>query len=153
MARARGRRPDPEALDVWQRWLRAHRLLTARLDDELQASTGMPLEHYDVLVQLAQADGRRLRMSDLADALLLARSSCTRLVGRLVDLGWVERDADPGDGRVVWVTLTPAGRAALRRAAVVHLAGIDEHFARHLERDDAARLGALIDRLLDNEDG
>jgi DNA-binding MarR family transcriptional regulator len=126
-------------------------LLTARLDDELRSSTGMTLEEYDVLVQLAQSDERRLRMSALADALLIARSSCTRLVARLVDEGWVEREADPADGRVVWVALTAAGRAALWRAAIVHLAGIDEHFARHLQRDDATRLGALVDRLLASE--
>jgi DNA-binding MarR family transcriptional regulator len=126
-------------------------LLTVRLDDELRSSTGMTLEEYDVLVQLAQSDERRLRMSALADALLIARSSCTRLVARLVDEGWVEREADPADGRVVWVALTAAGRAALRRAAIVHLAGIDEHFARHLQRDDATRLGALVDRLLASE--
>jgi DNA-binding MarR family transcriptional regulator len=148
MARTRARRPDPEVLDLWQGWLRTHRLLTARLDDELRSSTGMTLEEYDVLVQLAQSDQRRLRMSALADALLIARSSCTRLVARLVDEGWVEREDDPSDGRVVWVSLTAAGRAALRRAAIVHLAGIDEHFARHLQRDDARRLGALVDRLL-----
>jgi DNA-binding MarR family transcriptional regulator len=151
MARTRARRPDPEVLDLWQGWLRAHQLLTVRLDDELRSSTGMTLEEYDVLVQLAQSDERRLRMSALADALLIARSSCTRLVARLVDEGWVEREADPADGRVVWVALTAAGRAALRRAAIVHLAGIDEHFARHLQRDDATRLGALVDRLLASE--
>jgi DNA-binding MarR family transcriptional regulator len=147
MASRRAPRPTPETLDVWQSWLRAHRLVTQQLDRELRGGAGVSLDDYDVLVQLAQAPQQRLRMSALADALLLARSSCTRTVGRLEDRGWVMRSDDEDDGRVVWAQLLPAGRAVQRRAAVVHLAGVQRHFGRHLTGDGQC-VGTFARRLL-----
>ena len=105
-------RPSAERLEVWQRWLRAQKILVERLDRELRDESDMTLEDYDVLVQLAQQPGGRARMSDLADALLIARSSCTRIVGRLEELDWVRRDPDAGDRRVVWATLTAVGASS-----------------------------------------
>jgi DNA-binding MarR family transcriptional regulator len=146
---ARRTRPDDATLDAWQAWLRAHRLLAGTLDRELRASGEMTLDDYDVLVQLAQAPGRRMRMSDLAAALLLARSSCTRIVDRLEERGWVQRRHDDADGRVLWAFLTVDGRDALRRAAVVHLAGVQQHFGRHLDEREVAVLGESARRIVE----
>jgi DNA-binding MarR family transcriptional regulator len=148
VAAPRSTRPNADALDAWRAWLLAHRRVTHSLDRELRERAGMSLDDYDVLVQLATAPQQRLRMSDLAGALLLARSSCTRIVGRLEDRGWVGRTADELDGRVVWATLLPAGRAVQRRAAVVHLAGVQAHFGRHLVAGDARVIGALSARMV-----
>jgi DNA-binding MarR family transcriptional regulator len=148
MATARTSRPTPAALDVWETWLRAHRAVTRVLDRELRDSVGMALDDYDVLVQLTQAPDGRLRMSALADALLLARSSCTRVVTRLEERGWVARVPDELDGRVVWAELRPAGRAIQRRAAVVHLRGVQQHFARHLAASDERAVGAFARRVV-----
>ena len=141
-------RPSAERLEVWRRWLLAQKVLIDRLDRELREQCDMTLEDYDVLVQLAEQPGARARMSDLADALLIARSSCTRIVGRLEDVGWVRRDPDAGDRRVVWATLTPTGRRRLRRAAVVHLNGVQDAFARHLSATDVDRLDVALDKIL-----
>jgi DNA-binding MarR family transcriptional regulator len=149
MASSRRSTPDAHALAAWQDWLRAQRLLVTRLDGELRAATGMAVEDYDVLFQLAQAPDGRRRMSQLADALLLARSSCTRIVGRLEERGWVDRSADPDDGRVVWASLTRSGRSAQRRAALVHLRGIQANFAGRLDRQQVECLGSAARRLLD----
>jgi len=145
-------RPSAERLDVWQRWLRAQKLLVERLDRDLQEQCHITLEDYDVFVQIVQQPSARVRMSDLADALLLARSSCTRIVGRLEVAGWVQREPDRHDRRVVWASLTPAGRRKLRRAAVVHLAGVQDAFARHLTISDVTTLKALLDRILAAEE-
>jgi DNA-binding MarR family transcriptional regulator len=141
-------RPSAEALDAWRSWLLAHRRVTHQLDRELRDRAGLSLDDYDVLVQLALAADRRLRMSDLADALLLARSSCTRIVGRLEARGWIQRTPDEEDGRVVWAALSSAGRAVQRRAAVIHLAGVQMHFGRHLRAGDATTIGALSARMI-----
>jgi DNA-binding MarR family transcriptional regulator len=142
------RRPTEATLDVWRRWLRANRLLVDRLDQDLRDACGITLEQYDVLVQLGEAPGARRRMSDLADALLLARSSCTRIVGRLEADGLVQRQADEDDGRVTWAVLTTAGRRRLRRAAVVHLRGVQEGFGRHVHREDHAAIDRVLGRML-----
>jgi DNA-binding MarR family transcriptional regulator len=148
MATRHPSRPSAETLEVWQDWLRAHRLLVQRLDRELREQGGLTLDDYDVLVQLAQAPARRMRMSALADAVLLARSSCTRIVGRLEDRGWVVRTDDEDDGRVVWAELTLAGRSLQRRAALVHLRGVQAHFGRHLGARDAECIGTFSRRVI-----
>src|SRR5918993_1498984 len=78
-------------LDAWRGFVHAHARLTRRLDEELQAAHRLSLAEYDALLQLANAPGRRLRMSALADRVLLSRSGITRLVDRLVAADMVER--------------------------------------------------------------
>ena len=132
-------RTDPR-LGAWRAFLRAHARIVRELERELQAEQGMALTDYDVLVQLATAGERRLRMSELADRLLLSRSGVTRLVDRLVAAGLVERHSCDDDRRGQWATLTDAGLQRLRDASPTHLRGVAEHF---LDRLSAAELGAL----------
>ena len=65
---------DQVELAAWAGFLRAHAELVRRLDDELQRAHRLPLTSYDVLVQLANAPDGRLRMAELADAIVLSRS-------------------------------------------------------------------------------
>jgi DNA-binding MarR family transcriptional regulator len=119
--------------------LRTHLALTRRLDRELVERHGLPLEWYDVLVQLHDAGGEAT-MGELASRLLISPSTCTRVVGRMANAGLVERRVDPVDGRVRHAAITPAGQDRLRAAAVTHLAGIQRHFGRFVPDDDAAAL-------------
>ncbi|HVE63593.1 MAG TPA: MarR family transcriptional regulator [Mycobacteriales bacterium] len=111
-------------LAAWTGFLRAHSTVTRRLDRELEAECDLSLAEYDVLVTLARAPGRRLRMTDLADAVLLSRSGLTRLVDRLESAGLVARHPCASDARVSYVGLAPEGMTLLRRASVVHLRGV-----------------------------
>ncbi len=130
-------------MDAWGSLLVAHRRVTDALDRELREGAGISLDEYDVLVQLRSAD-RSIRMTELAGRVLISRASTTRLVDRLVDRGWVRRDQATGDRRVVEVSLTSAGRAALRRASRVHLDGIARRFESPLADHDVASLGASL---------
>src|SRR6266536_1565517 len=96
-------------LAVWRMFLRAHASIAGQLERDLVAEHGLPLAWYDVLLQLAEAAGQQLRMTDLADQVLLSRSGLTRLVDRLVAEGLVERAACPEDARGTFCVLTPAG--------------------------------------------
>lgn len=131
-------------LAAWRAFLRAHAHLTRRLETELQADADLPLASYDVLVQLSEAPGGRLRMTDLADRVLLSRSGLTRLVDRLERGGLVARAKCPNDARGTFTVLTEAGVDKLRQAAPAHLDGVHEHMTRHL---DAAEIGVLTDLL------
>jgi len=146
-------RPDAERLAAWRLLLEAHAAVVDRLGDELEAGCGLPLTWYDVLLQLSTAPRQRRRMSDLAEAVLLSRSGLTRLVDRMVAAGLVSREAHPSDGRGAYALLTPAGRARLRRAAPLHLRGIEAHFARHLSAEDARCLRAALGRVVAAERG
>ena len=140
-------RHDPR-LGAWRAFLRAHARLVRDLERELQAEQGMALTDYDVLVQLSAADERRLRMSELADQLLLSRSGVTRLVDRLVAEGLVERVTCESDRRGQWASLTDSGYERLRRASPTHLRGVAEHFLDRLPPDDLAALERLLDRVV-----
>ncbi len=139
-------RHDPR-LATWAAFLRAHAHVVGELERELQAEQRMALTDYDVLVQLAAADDRRLRMSDLADRLLLSRSGVTRLVDRLVAEGLVERVSCDTDRRGLWAALTDAGLERLRSAAPTHLRGVGAHFLDRLSPDDLAALRGILARL------
>src|SRR5256885_1399394 len=78
---------------AWVGFLRAHHVLVAELDDELRREHDLPLTSFDVLVQLDLSDAGQLRMSELADAVLLSRSGLTRLVERLPPRGRTTNDA------------------------------------------------------------
>lgn len=140
-------RPGDDGLAAWRSLLVAHRSVTDRLEDELRQATGLNLARYDVLLHLSEAPDRRLRMTDLAAAVLLSKSGLTRLVDRMCAEGLIERSRDPADGRSLVVSLTPQGRAALRRAAPLHLRGIQRHFASLLSGEEARFLRATLERV------
>jgi DNA-binding MarR family transcriptional regulator len=129
--------------------LRAHAHAIRELERELLAETGMPLGWYDVLLQLAEAPQRRLRMAELADRVLLSRSGLTRLIDRLQAEGLVRREPSPDDARGTFTVLTAEGMARLRAAAPVHLAGIRKHWLAHFDDDELRALGELLRRVAD----
>ena len=134
-------------LATWRSFLRTHAHLLRLLEQDLQSQHKIGLASYDVLVQLAEAPNHRLRMADLADAVLLSRSGLTRLVDRLQRDGLVERERDPGDARGLFTVLTARGRDALRDAAVVHLRGVAELFTDRLDDAELTELRRLMDKL------
>jgi DNA-binding MarR family transcriptional regulator len=139
---------DPR-LSAWRAFLRAHARIVRDLERELHDEQGMALTDYDVLVQLSAVEPHRLRMSELADRLLLSRSGVTRLVDRLTAVGWVERVTCDDDRRGQWASLTDAGYARLREASPIHLRGVAEHFLDRLPDEDLTVLERALVRLED----
>lgn len=70
---------------------------------------GLTEAQFNVLSALA-ADGVGLSQRELSDILVVDRSNVTGLLDRMESLGWVRRDAVPGDRRVYRVRLTSRGR-------------------------------------------
>jgi DNA-binding MarR family transcriptional regulator len=120
--------PDDPRLGAWRSFIHAHARLLRRLDEELQDAHGLSLAEYDALMQLVSAPDRRLRMSVLAERVLLSRSGITRLVDRLVAAGFVERSACMSDARGAEATLTSRGLERLREASPTHLDGVQRYF-------------------------
>lgn len=143
------RLPNRVELAVWQSFLRAHARITRTLEAELIAEQRLSLAAYDVLVQLAEAPQRRLRMTELADAVLLSRSGVTRLVDRLERSGLVGRERADGDGRGIVAVLTQAGVERLRIASGTHLAGVARHFAEGFGGEELEAFGVTCLRLAD----
>jgi len=143
-----GTRLNDDELHAWQTFLRAHHVVTDTLDEELSREQDLPLGSYEVLLRLSESPDRALRMSELADEVMLSRSGVSRLVDRLVSEGLVERHTCQSDGRGVYAALTDAGTRRLRRAAPTHLRGVREHFTDRLTQRELDELARLLDKLL-----
>ncbi len=138
--------PGGRGIGAWRSLLRAHATLMRQLETDLEQQTGLALADYDVLAQLAIADGE-LRMTELANRALISRSGMTRRVARLVDEGLVRRSDANADGRGVVVALTDAGVARLAETVPAHARGIAEYFVSPLDDQELAVLESALDKV------
>ncbi len=127
----------------------AHARVSRRLDDELRAEHDLSFAEYDALLTIATSPGRRIRMRQLADQVLLSKSGVTRLIDRLVADGLVERDACVTDARGAEAVLTDAGLSRLRSASSTHLRGIADHFLEVLDDEQLAEVGRAMQTVAD----
>jgi DNA-binding MarR family transcriptional regulator len=103
-----------------------------------------------VLLELDAAPGRRLRMSELGDRVVLSRTRVSRIVDDMVGAGLVQRIANPEDGRSSLAQLTDQGRAELRRAAPAYRSGIEKHFLGLLSSSEQRVLAAALQRVAEH---
>jgi DNA-binding MarR family transcriptional regulator len=150
---ATGGELEPAELGAWRGFLRVHAALAKELDAELTAAHDLPLSSYEVLITLQAAPGRRCRMAELAERVLLSRSGTTRLVDRLEREGLLERDSCTDDGRGTFAVLTDAGDELLARARPTHLAGVRDRSLRHFTADELERMAVCWERVLPGASG
>ena len=136
-----------EELAVWRMLQRAQVRITRHLEAGLLVAHDLPLASYDVLMQLAESPGRRLRMNDLAGRVLLSRSGLTRLIDRLQRGGLVAREACPSDARGLFAVLTDAGAARLAEATPTYLRGIRKEFLDLLGAEEIGRIRGMLGKL------
>jgi DNA-binding MarR family transcriptional regulator len=134
--------------ETWGALLKVHAALVPRLDRELQETHGLPLTWYDVLLELNGAPDRRLTMGQLGSVASVSRTRVSRVVDELTRAGLVTREPNPDDGRSAFAALTPAGRAALRKAAPTYLAAVRREFADHLSAREAEVLAGALRKVL-----
>jgi DNA-binding MarR family transcriptional regulator len=127
--------------------LRAHAELTRALDAQLAREHKLPLSSYEVLLFLADAPEGRMRMSDLAESVLLSRSGLTRLVDRLEREGLLKRERCESDARGLFAEITPAGRELFDAARRTHLDRVRALFLDRFSRDELRTLGGLWQKL------
>jgi DNA-binding MarR family transcriptional regulator len=132
------RLPD-ETLAAWRAFLNAHALTTKRIGRDL-AEAGLPdLTWYDVLWTLSRAEGKRMRIRELAGAVVLSSTGMTRFVDRLEAAGLVRREAVPGDRRGAYAVITKDGTDLLRRMWPIYARGIATYFGPALAAEADAR--------------
>jgi DNA-binding MarR family transcriptional regulator len=139
---------EQSRLIAWRSFLTAHAALINQIEHELQEAEVVPLAWYDVLLTLYEAPNRRLRMNELASAIVLSRSGLTRLVDRLEAEGLLSRERCGTDRRGAFAVLTDKGLAALRRTWPVYEKGIVKHFARYVSDYEAHALTEVFQRVL-----
>jgi DNA-binding MarR family transcriptional regulator len=137
---------DPVELRAWRAFLSRHARVARRLEADLMARNDLPLAEFDVLFQLGMAEGRRLRMNELADRVLLSRAGITRLVDRLVADGLVSRMKCASDARGYYAVLMPAGVACLLEATPGHMAAVRRFFLESFTAPELETLAELLER-------
>ena len=137
---------------VWRLFLTTHAILVERVEQDLANAGLPPLAWYDVLWALEEAPDRRLRLHELADAIVLRRSNLTRLVDRLEAVGLVCRKSCPSDRRGAFAEITEAGLAMRKQMWSVYAPSIAQYFAIHLSDTEVDVLTKVLERLLATAD-
>lgn len=141
--------PDQRRLAVWKTYLHSHVAIMRALEREIQSAHQLSLAEYDVLLNLNNAPEQKLRLGELAQAILFSTGGLSRLLDRMERERLVARERTPDDRRGVCARLTDTGRARLRAASVTHLRGIQTHFAAALADDEIAPVSDFFERLLE----
>ncbi|MGI9613768.1 MAG: MarR family winged helix-turn-helix transcriptional regulator [Acidimicrobiales bacterium] len=132
---------------TWRAFLSANVQLIDRLDHELQQRSSLSLTDYEILSELASASDRRIRMSELADRVLVSRSRLTYRVDRLVDIGYVIREECEDDRRGLFAILTDEGAAAFEAAAEAHRLDVRTWFFDLIGHDEMDVLSRVVGRM------
>jgi DNA-binding MarR family transcriptional regulator len=136
-------------LDAWRALLRGQALLIEEVERELAAHGLPPLGWYDVLTELDKAGGR-LRIHELADAVILSRSGLSRLLDRLESAGLLRREPCEDDRRGAYAAITREGREMLDRMWPVYERCLAEHFAPQVGSAEARAIRSALDRVSDS---
>lgn len=129
---------------IWRAYMHATTLLEDHLDRQLQRDAGMPHIYYGLLVQLAEAPRRRLRMTELAMNAKITRSRLSHAIARLEKNGWVRREDCPSDKRGQFAVLTDDGYEVLRRTAPGHVTAVRQAVFDRLSADQQKALGEAM---------
>ncbi len=133
--------------EAWRALITAYAAAVEGIERGLVEEGLPPLSWYDVLLELSAVPGCRLRMHELAIAVVLSRSGLTRLVDRLEKAGLLRREPDPADGRGSFAVLTDEGAGMRERMWPVYAKGIAEHFGAYVSDEEAEVLSRALGRV------
>ena len=136
-----------EKVQLFGLLLETNARLSRKLGIELESSCELPLAWFDVLLQLRRSPVGRLKMNEIADAIVHSSGGTTRLVDRIEEAGLVARQSCPSDRRAIHVAITDAGNAKLDQALNVHLEYLDDSLAKQLTENERATLATLLTKL------
>ncbi len=133
----------------WRAYIMGTELLQHQLDRELREEHDISFSEYEILVRLSEADGGRMRMATLADAMSHSRSRVTHTISRMEKADLVVRRASDSDGRGVEAVMTAEGQRVLDEAAPTHVRGVRQHLVDLSDRADFAALGRIFNEVSD----
>jgi DNA-binding MarR family transcriptional regulator len=137
---------DPHR-EAWIAIAQTHAAVTGRLQDALTAAELPPLPWFEVLATLDRAPEQRMKMGDLAEALVISRGGLTKLVDRLIKAGLLERTFCETDRRVSYATLLPAGVELLEEMRPIVRGELAVAFSANLTVAQAEELQTMLERV------
>lgn len=139
-------------MQAWRAFVVGANLLRQQLHRELQDGHAMSLADYEVLVQLSECDGHRMRMSELAGEIASSKSKLSHQISRLEQAGLVRRGMCADDARGVLAELTEEGMRQLTKAAPTHVDGVRDHLIDLLTPEEQQTLAAVFERVIGHLD-
>jgi DNA-binding MarR family transcriptional regulator len=137
---------------AWRGLVQMTSRLDARLNRDLQQTSGLSLADYDVLVLLTEAPDGRLRVFQIAEDLHWEQSRLSHHLGRMQRRGLVAREECTTDRRGAFVVLTAAGRDAIEKAAPAHVATVRKLVFDGLSKEQVAMLESTVTEVLSRLD-
>jgi DNA-binding MarR family transcriptional regulator len=137
---------DPHR-EAWISLTQTHAAVTGRLQEALTSAELPPLPWFEVLATLQRAPEQRLKMGELAEALVITRGGLTKLVDRLIKAGLLERAFCETDRRVSYATLLPAGIELLEEMRPIVRAELASAFSAKLSVAQADELREMLDSI------
>ena len=134
---------------TWRAFVSATVRLMEKLDHELQQRSQLSLTDYEILSALAEEEDDRLRMSDLAERVLVSRSRLTYRVDRLAEVDYVTREECEDDRRGLFAILTETGAEALQAATPGYVADVRTWFFEQIQGDDFETIDSFVSRVDD----
>jgi DNA-binding MarR family transcriptional regulator len=141
--------PSDAVVDAWIALMRAQQTAFLKIERAFRDAGLPPGSWYDVLWELDRAGGAGLRPFEIERQRLIAQSNISRLIDRLAEIGYVERQRCEDDGRGQRIVITPAGRDMRKRMWPVYGRAIGEAVGRRISEREAANLATLLAKLVD----
>lgn len=132
---------------AWRGLLEVASFVTEQIDADLRDQVGIDIQTYDAMLHTKEAGDPGIRMTDLADRVLLSKPGLTALVDRLERRGWLARQPAREDRRVKRIVLTPAGWDMFRQAGRVHNATVERWFHAHVDDSTAQPIAETLARI------
>ncbi len=134
---------------AWRTHLAVNKLLMYQLEKDLQPF-GLTNNDYEILVNLSEAEGQRLRMSDLATATLQSKSRLSHQITRMESAGLVRRENCESDRRGLYAVLTDEGQETMKKVAPHHVASVRKHYIDLMSPQELATLRATLTPIADH---
>lgn len=118
---------NPREMKAWRSYIIASRRLLEALETDLDGHD-LSMADYEVMAQLSEAPGRRMRMSELADLAMISKSRLSHRMKVMEKAGWIKREECSTDRRGYWAVMTEKGWKAIVAAAPDHVASVRKRF-------------------------
>ncbi|MFM8842719.1 MAG: MarR family winged helix-turn-helix transcriptional regulator [Actinomycetota bacterium] len=139
---------NPREMKAWRSYIIASRRLLDALDADLEGHD-LTMADYEVMAQLSDAPGRRMRMSELADLAMLSKSRLSHRMKVMEKAGWVRREECIEDRRGYWAVMTDKGWKAIVAAAPSHVNSVRKRFIDQLSAREQESLAGIFGHVTD----
>ncbi|MFM8205046.1 MAG: MarR family winged helix-turn-helix transcriptional regulator [Actinomycetales bacterium] len=137
---------NPREMKAWRSYIIASRRLLDALEMDLEGHD-LSMADYEVMAQLSEAPGRRMRMSELAELAMISKSRLSHRMKVMEKAGWIKREECSEDRRGYWAVMTEKGWRAIVAAAPDHVASVRKRFIDQLSSKDQENLTATFTSL------